>query len=128
MQGQESTEAYLSLLHQAMSVIGREQRIHLHCFNDTAVVGGVSMHLLWVHPAGAVLVRHSSRAYLQAVPAGRVLLETDAPYFQFPGHRHSFHGLIGMCDGVVALALGVSWESLLERSVANARALYDGGD
>ena len=67
-------------------------------------------------------------AGLQAVPACRVLLETDAPYFQFPGHRHSFPGLIEMCAGVVALALGVSWESLLERSVANARALYDGGD
>ena len=38
-------------------------------------------------------------ADLQAVPAGRVLLETDAPYFQFPGHRHSFPGLIEMCAG-----------------------------
>ena len=77
------------------------------------------------------LVQSFSKAQLaglRSVPADRVLLETDVPYFQFPGHRHSFPGFIGMCAGVVALALGVSWESLLERSVANARALYDGGD
>ena len=69
------------------------------------------------------LVQSFSKAQLaglRSVPADQVLLETDAPYFQFQ--------LIEMCAGVVALALGVSWESLLERSVANARALYDGGD
>ena len=56
------------------------------------------------------LVQSLSKAQLaglRSVPADRVLLETDAPYFQFPGHRHSFPGLIGCCGSGPGCELGV---------------------
>ena len=64
---------------------------------------------------------------LRAVDDEPILLETDAPYFSFPGLKYSAPNRIGMTAAVAAKARNTSTMHLLLVSTVNAAHLYNGG-
>ena len=135
----DTSEAYMTLLFHLQPRVRREQNIHLHCFT-----GSESMVKEWtsVFPntyfGFTRLVDRFDETQLRglrAVQDSRILLETDAPYFQFSGGnskpkfrhgtRYSAPILIGMTAAVVAEERSEDQVVLLRKTVANPRALYE---
>lgn len=78
----------------------KEKIIHLRCFNGTAHVVELSLKAFPCIFFGFTWMVHdfSTKQFigLHAVPVDRLLVETDVPYFQFPGRKHTFPVMIGM--------------------------------
>ncbi|XP_053389031.1 putative deoxyribonuclease TATDN2 [Mercenaria mercenaria] len=124
----ESSEVYSCLRYMLMSMVKREQLIHLHCFS-----GSVATARQWIEvfpntyfgfTKMVTVLPKEQREAVKQMEEGRLLLETDAPYFHFFGHRRSTPALIGMVANEVAKIRGVDWMHLLEVAVANAQRLY----
>ncbi|XP_013389674.1 uncharacterized protein LOC106158303 [Lingula anatina] len=122
----------LNILRLAENVKS-DQLIHCHCFT-----GSRRMVEKWVQYFpntyfGATAIfrtytdtSRSRRAIemLQWMPAGRLLLETDAPYFGFPTRSKSTPAFLGKVAEVVAKIRGCDWEDILKITEENGRRLY----
>ena len=126
-----SDEAYYPLLYHLKGRINPSQLIHCHCFTGSLAVYQDWMAIFPNSFFGFTKIVSGFDAEqmdaLRAVPDDRILLETDAPYFKWPGHRFSNPSYIGKVANVVAQAREVSWEHILALSVANVHSLYGTG-
>jgi TatD DNase family protein len=105
------------------------QRIHLHCFGGTVeqIVGWLEA-FPQCHFGFTNLVNQFDKyqvAALRRVPANRLLLETDAPYFKpFPTARASTPAYIGETARAVSQIRGETLEEVLRLTAENGRRLY----
>jgi TatD DNase family protein len=101
----------------------------MHSFTGSAATAAECVELgLHISFAGMVTFKRSTdlRAVAAAVPADRVLVETDSPYLSpepLRGKRNEPANLIHTAR-VVAETRGVSYEELAQQTTANARALF----
>lgn len=122
-------EAILSMLHllTAHPSVNREQLIHLHCFT-----GSPAILQKWIGTfpntyVGFTAISCGSGKYLETirlVEQSRLLLETDAPYFNPPRCKVSTPYMIGWVAAKIAKARTETWSELLRVASANARRLY----
>lgn len=130
---EDPSEVYSTVLMHLKGRVRKEQPIHVHCFT-----GNRQIVEAWLEEFPRTffgftrLVKNFTRAQLEglrAVGDDRILLETDAPYFKFPGHsaKHSAPNLIGMTAEVVAEARKSTVLDLLLVSTGNAKHLYGEG-
>ena len=131
------SEAYYTLLYHLQPRVRKEQNIHLHCFSGSAdLVSEWKSNFPNTYFGFTRMVDKFDEDQiggLQAVEDDKILLETDAPYFQFSrthGIRHSSKYsapiLIGLTAAVVAPKRQEEARTLLRKSVANAQRLYGG--
>ena len=66
----------------------------------------------------------SQQDALREVPDNRLLLESDAPYFPWPGHSHSSPSYIGQLAHAMAQVCSVDGRRILELAVQNVESLY----
>ncbi len=121
--------AYRILLHHMRRMVRRNQSIHLHCFNgDPTTVREWSREFPNTYFGFTRMVDtfdRDQRDALNMVDSTRLLLETDAPYFQFNQiGRHSTPALIGLTAERVALVRGCPHQEILRVTTENARQLY----
>ena len=55
---------------------------------------------------------------------GRLLIETDTPYFHFRGSRYNTLAVIGMTAAELGRIRGVDWKAILKITRANPKRLY----
>lgn len=102
----------------------------MHSFTGTAAAAAEFLDLgLHISFAGMVTFKKSDdlRAAAAAIPADRILVETDAPYLSpepFRGQRPNEPARVVHTARCVAQARGVSLEELARQTTANARALF----
>ena len=102
----------------------------MHSFTGTAAAAADFLDLgLHISFAGMVTFKKSDdlRAAAAAIPADRILVETDAPYLSpepFRGQRPNEPARAVHTARCVAQARGVSLEELARQTTANARALF----
>lgn len=140
LSGQVS-EAYTTLLYHLQPRVPRDQCIHLHCFTGTEDMvrewSSVFPNTYFGYTRLVDRFDDTQLGGLRAVREDRILLETDAPYFQFSKaqvddqtirhtSKYSAPNLIGLTAAVVAMRRGVEVRDLLQRTVANANVLYGG--
>ena len=128
---EDPSEVYSTVLMHLKGQVRRDQAIHVHCFT-----GNKDIVKSWIGEFPRTffgftkIVQSFTKDQLEglrAVDDERILLETDAPYFGFPGIKHSAPNAIGMTAEVVAKARNTSTMHLLMVSTTNAAHLYDGG-
>ena len=128
---EDPSEVYSTVLMHLKGQVRRDQAIHVHCFT-----GNKDIVKSWIGEFPRTffgftkIVQSFTKDQLEglrAVDDERILLETDAPYFGFPGIKHSAPNAIGMTAEVVAKARNTSTMHLLLVSTTNAAHLYDGG-
>lgn len=106
----------------------------LHCFTGTVaealahVANGfyISLSGIAAFPPRKNETENSLWPVARAVPADRLLIETDAPYLTPPPHRgqrNEPHYVMHVATAV-AQARGVSTEELAAQTTANARAVF----
>ncbi|XP_045202307.2 putative deoxyribonuclease TATDN2 [Mercenaria mercenaria] len=134
--GTESDEAWLTILMilKAHRSVGREHLIHCHCFT-----GSRSLAERWIaeYPSTyfgftSVVSKykepgdHDRLDWIRHVDPGRILLETDAPYFPVPGAalRRSTPAALGYTAAEVAKIRSEPWRDLLQRAATNTERLY----
>lgn len=124
-------EALLTVLYQlqAHPCVSRDQLIHVHCFTGTATVLKIWLQAFPNSYVGLTSVAGKFRDSEQAeavklIDRNRLLLETDAPYFNPPGYRKSTPGLLGYTALEVGKVLDMPWVELLELTYRNAERLY----
>ena len=131
MEKEDPSEVYSTVLMHLKGQVRRDQAIHIHCFT-----GNKDIVKSWIGEFPRTffgftkIVQSFTKDQLEglrAVDDERILLETDAPYFGFPGIKHSAPNAIGMTAEVVAKARNTSTMHLLFVSTTNAAHLYDGG-
>lgn len=102
----------------------------MHSFTGDLPLAEACLDLgLEISFAGMVTFKKSDelRAVAAAVPADRLLLETDAPYLSphpYRGQRPNQPALLVHTAACLAEARGVSLETLAETTTANARRLF----
>lgn len=102
----------------------------VHCFSGSVeMMREVTALGLYIGLGGAVTFKNARRpaAVAAAVPANRLLLETDAPYMApvpFRGHRCD-SSLIEYTAQCIAAIRGVPPEELVRTTGENARRLFD---
>ena len=101
----------------------------IHSFDgDAATAAAYVARGLHVAVNGMITFKanHGLRAALAAVPAERLLVETDAPYLSPEPHRGSRNepARVALVAGAVAQALGQPAAAIAERTAANAAALF----
>ena len=121
-------EAYLHTLDILREHCPAEQRIQLHCFN-----GGVDIVNLWREKfpnayfsfSGMVdsFNREQQRALVE-VPAHRLLIETDSPYFGKPNMRVNSPIYVGEVAASVAHIRRETIADVLHDTSRNARILF----
>ena len=128
---EDPSEVYSTVLMHLKGQVRRDQAIHVHCFT-----GNKDIVKSWIGKFPRTffgftkIVQSFTKDQLEglrAVDDERILLETDAPYFGFPGIKYSAPNAIGMTAEVVAKARNTSTMHLLLVSTTNAAHLYDGG-
>ena len=123
-----SDEALLTLMYQLLAHpnVHREQLIHVHCFTGTVVVLEKWLQAFPHTYFGltSLAARLDLGGAIRRIPRQRLLLETDAPYFQPPGFRRSTPGLLGMVAASLSEVLGMPWQEVLEVTARNADRLY----
>jgi TatD DNase family protein len=100
----------------------------LHCFSAPARVGDAAERGWYCSFAGNVTYPSAGalREAAAAVPAGRILVETDAPYLSpqpLRGKRNQPANVVATAE-VVAEVRGVSYAELERQVEANARELF----
>ena len=126
---QDNTEAY-NLLRLALKYqLGQGTLMHLHCFNGTYQVvekwleSFPNTYFGFTKMVGS-LTGERARA-VRELHEGRLLIETDAPYFRYGRSRNSSPAVIGMTAAELARVRGCSdWRALLYVTRENAKRLY----
>jgi TatD DNase family protein len=100
----------------------------LHCFTGGAVLFDAAMEADWfISFAGLITFRNfDNRDLLRAVPADRLLLETDSPYLApvpHRGRRNEPAYVVETCRTAAALR-GEDEAGLAAQTTSNARAFY----
>jgi TatD DNase family protein len=99
----------------------------LHCFAGGAALFDAAMEAEWyISFAGLVTFRNFDAALLRAVPADRLLVETDSPYLAPVPHRGKRNEpayVVETCRAVAALR-GEDATSTAGATAANARRFY----
>ncbi len=101
----------------------------MHSFTGTAETAAECVALgLWISFAGMVTFKKSDelRAVARAVPADRILIETDSPYLSphpLRGKRNEPANLLHTA-GVLAEVRGLSLDEFSRQTTANARRLF----
>ncbi|KAH3722069.1 hypothetical protein DPMN_065019 [Dreissena polymorpha] len=124
--------AYYELFYRCKGIHSPEQRIHLHCFN-----GSLEEVSLWLgyfpntYFGYSLMVARrdfseSSKMSLRRIDGGRLLLESDAPYFPAAGEELSSPSFIGVTAQEVAKIRGCSWRVMLQQTAENDQQLYWG--
>ena len=123
-----SDEAFYPLMCHLKGRVDQTQRIHLHCFQ-----GGIRTLRDWSQhfpntyfgfTRAVVTFDRSQQEALRSVPDDRLLLESDAPYFPWPGHTRSTPSYLGRLAHEVAQVRSVDPRHILELSVQNVETLY----
>ncbi len=121
----EAEEDTAALLGQAASagVTGV-----LHCFSSGPVLLDAGLEAGWyVSFAGVVTFKkYDGQAFVRAVPADRLLVETDAPYLAPVPHRGTRNepAFVPLVAAGVAAVRGEDPEALGGRTTENARRFY----
>ena len=104
-----------------------QQQVHVHNFKSTAEIVEIWLRKFpntYFSVTGAVLNFNSLQiAGLEAIPADKLLLESDAPHHPV-GDKISTPACIGDIAAVVAVHLCVRPSELMQRTLDNAYALY----
>ncbi|KAH3735277.1 putative deoxyribonuclease TATDN2 [Dreissena polymorpha] len=117
--------AYYELFYRCKGILSPEQRIHLQCFNGS--LEEVSSWL-WYFPntyLGYSLMvtrrdfSEKSNMALRRIDGGRLLLESDAPYFPAAGEELPSPSIIGVTAQEVAKIRGCSWRDMLQQTAKN---------
>lgn len=113
MKDQDNTEAYDLLCQTLQNCLGMGVLIHLHCFD-----GGLEVVKQWLeaYPNSyfgftnmvGTFTGEVARA-VRELPEGRLLLETDAPYFHVGRNWHSTPSVIGTAAKELARIRGGDW-------------------
>ncbi|XP_033758156.1 putative deoxyribonuclease TATDN2 [Pecten maximus] len=123
MSHDNGTEVYMLLLSLVRQGVSRDQRIYLHCFNgdryvlDQWTTAFPNLYLGFTRLVTS-FTPHQSEA-LRKVEEGRILLETDAPYFSVRGRPWSAPNQLYSVAESVAAVLQMTPERLLEITTAN---------
>lgn len=100
----------------------------LHCFSGSSELLEVGLDAGWyVSFAGMVsFPKWDGRELLRAVPADRLLIETDSPYLAPTPHRGKRNepAFVARVAEVCAQLRGVPVETIAAATTANARAFY----
>ena len=101
----------------------------LHCFTADAATAAAACALnFFCSIAGPITYPDANglRAAVRAIPADRLLLETDAPYLSPAPHRRSRNepAHLPLTAAAVAAARGVPVEEIAAQTAANARRLF----
>lgn len=101
----------------------------LHCFTADAATAAAACTLnFFCSIAGPITYPDANglRAAVRAIPADRLLLETDAPYLSPAPHRRSRNepAHLPLTAAAVAAARGVPVEEIAAQTAANARRLF----
>ncbi len=122
-----SREADADTAHLIREFKGRATGV-LHCFSGGGELLEVALDAGWhVSFSGtATFPRFDGRELLRAVPADRLLIETDAPYLAPPPHRGKRNepAYVARVAEVVAQHRGETLESVALATARNARAFY----
>jgi len=126
MNGDDGTEAYLTLLALLRLSVERTQFIHLHCFTGNAYVLN-----RWLEFFPNTYLGFTDRKFsasqvqaLKLVEENKLLLESDAPYFPKAHGRVSTPGGLYQVARTVANLRGLTPEYVLGLTLENARHLY----
>jgi Tat protein secretion system quality control protein TatD with DNase activity len=109
--------------------VGYHRAVQLHCFGGTPEL--VEMWLRdfpLTHFSFTLKVENfapAQRAGLMAVPAQRILVESDAPYFPPTGGRVGAPHLLHRTLGAIARARGVTVSELASEVKANSLRLFN---
>ena len=128
VQNEDNTEAYNLLLKTLSLRLGCGALIHLHCFNGSSRIVDMwletfpNTYFSFTKMVGS-FTGDCARA-VRKLHVGRLLIETDAPFFHFRGSRHSTLAVIGMTAAELGRIRGVDWKAILEITRANAKRLY----
>ena len=126
--GVQNTEAYNLLLKTLSLRLGCGALIHLHCFSGSSRILDMwletfpNTYFSFTRMVGS-FTGDCARA-VRKLHVGRLLIETDAPYFHCRGSRHSTPAIIGMTAAELGRIRGVDWKAILEITRANAKRLY----
>lgn len=129
MMGDTGVEAYLLLLHLLVKRrVSPNQPIHLHCFSGdqyvvTKWLKSFPRTYFGFTRLAEKFTEDQSEA-LRSLDEGRLLLETDAPYFPPQGQRFSSPAQLYSVASVLARKLNKTPEDVLKLTQANARTLY----
>lgn len=101
----------------------------LHCFTaDAATAAAAAALNLSCSIAGPITYPDANglRVAIRAIPADRILLETDAPYLTPAPHRGSRNepAHLPITAAAAAAARGVAVEELAAQTASNARRLF----
>ena len=101
----------------------------MHCFDGTAAEAIKTCEMgLYVSFAGPITYRKDGtlRGAADAVPAERVLVETDCPYLAPDGHRGERNepAYVRAMAEAVARARGVRFEEMARQTTTNAQRLF----
>ncbi|MEW8562000.1 MAG: TatD family hydrolase [Candidatus Thiodiazotropha sp.] len=126
-------ELYLRSLTIVEEVMNRnrQQTFHLHCFTGPSDVVAAWLQQFPNTYFGVTNLVSSldqaSHEGLRAIPANRLLLESDAPYFPpTRSYRANAPHLLGYTASAVAGIRGVSCEDILTATSENASRIYVG--
>jgi TatD DNase family protein len=125
-------EAYFSLVHHLRAAsVSSNQRIHLNCFGATQEVVGIWLgYFPNTYFGFTTMVRSFNRSQREAllnIDQGRLLLETDAPYFKPHGRKCSAPSLVGMAAEAIAEVRGETVQQVFAYTTENAQRLYSLG-
>jgi TatD DNase family protein len=100
----------------------------LHCFSGPRALADAALESGWYCSLAGVITfkKWDDDALLRALPADRLLVETDAPYLApvpHRGHRNEPAHLVATITRLAAVR-GVPADTLAEQCAANARALF----
>ncbi|XP_013405738.1 uncharacterized protein LOC106170426 [Lingula anatina] len=112
--------------------VGTRQLIHCHCFlgSPDMVRAFVRYYPNTYFGVTGRFAEHegpvNAKAHdmLRTLPLGRLLLETDAPYFNIQRNKCSTPALLGHVAKLVAEIRGERWREVLRQTRDNARRLY----
>ncbi|MES9902784.1 MAG: TatD family hydrolase [Sedimenticola sp.] len=126
---EQDHRVYDILLKHLRCSVGSGQQVHLHCFNGDAAVVSRWMdkypNTYFGFTRGVDSFRRDQLEGLRAIDDDRLLIETDAPYFQFRGlGRYSTPALIGLTAKAVARCRNTTTQHILAITTENARRLY----
>ena len=123
-------EVYLRGLALASEILRKRQMFHLHCFSGSSdVVKAWLQEFPNTHFGFSNMVGNFSSSQcqgLRAVPKDRLLLETDAPYFNPKKYQVNAPCLLGYTAETVASIREEEYEDVLAQTTVNALKLYVG--
>ena len=118
----------LQLLYQLKASVPREQKIHLHYFSGStlAVEKWCQAYPNAQFGYTTMGLGQAAKEALQTLEPGRLLLETDLPYFKPPAAEFGTPGHLGSIAAAVGRIRDEPWQDVLQLASNNARRLYEG--